>query len=80
MDVISSVGLPITAFFPFTIIGRSINFGNSTIALIISKLESVFPFKFSFQMASFFRTKSIGAMFKSLIKSVNSCSETGDFK
>jgi len=43
-----SGGLPTTAFFPFTTIGRSMSFGFSARAVTTSSSVKVFPLNFSF--------------------------------
>ena len=48
-------GLPIIALSPFTTIGRSINFGYFTIAVIHSESFSVFPLYFSLKIFSFMK-------------------------
>ena len=63
IDFIISGGLPIIALPLFTTMGLSINFGLVTIAIIMSESDNVLPLKFSFHIASFLRTKSIGEMF-----------------
>ena len=60
MSKINSEGLPMTAFLPLMTMGRSINFGFSTMASIIWSSVKVLFLNSVFQIASFFLTKSIG--------------------
>ena len=65
-------GLAIIALFLYTTIGRSISIGCATIAEIIASFERVLPLKFSIQIDSLVRIKSIGERFNFWINEHNS--------
>ena len=73
--LIRSGGRPMIALLPFITIGRSINFGCSTMALINSSLDRDKPLYLSFQIPSFLRMSSMGEMSKRAIMPSRSVTE-----